>query len=128
MRSTEEQFQAVLDSYPGSTLTAAGSGIFLVHLPVIALPDGWSQQRTEVRFVVPNGYPHSAPDCFWADGALRLRDRRMPQNAQIGQAGPGQPDPGLLWFSWHVAERWKPTTCDLITYVNIIKKRFEAVV
>jgi hypothetical protein len=99
--------------------------MYLVRIPNVPLPEGWSQPSTEIRFVVPNGYPYAAPDCFWADMALRLRGGAMPKNATVGQMMPGQTDTQTLWFSWHVNAAWNPS-CTLSTYVKVIRKRFEA--
>jgi hypothetical protein len=126
MKSLAEQFDALRSVFPDASTTSAESNLFLVRIPRVVLPDGWNQQSTEIRFVVPNGYPYAAPDCFWADQLLRLKDGRMPQNAQIGQVMPGQPDVQTLWFSWHVTSSWNPSTCNLMTYVNVIMRRFEA--
>jgi hypothetical protein len=127
MKTIDEQFAIVSRAYNGATLTPMGSGMYLVRIPGVQLPDGWNQATSEVRFVVPNGYPHAAPDCFWADQTLRLRNGALPQNAQVGNTMPGQPDTATLWFSWHVNNNWNPSNCDLMTYVNIIRRRFEAV-
>jgi E2/UBC family protein E len=126
VKSLSEQFAVVLRVYPDATLTA-DSGVHRVVLPRIRLPSGWSQEATHVRFVVPNGYPYAAPDCFWADATLRLANGALPQNAQIGgNLTPGQTDATLLWFSWHIqASAWVPTRSDLMTYVHVIRRRFE---
>jgi hypothetical protein len=127
MKTVEEQFAQVKRAFPEATLTAMGAGMFLVKIPGVSLPEGWSQPIAEVLFVVPNGFPNAAPDCFWTDPTLRLQTGAMPQNAQIGQQNSAQQDPNKLWFSWHVHGAWNPTRCDLMTYVNIIRRRFEAV-
>lgn len=125
MKSTQDQFAEIADAFPGATLTPV-SGLHLVVIPNVPLPKGWSQQGTHVRFVIPNGYPYAAPDCFWADHSLRLAQGQMPQNAQLGQLMPGQPDPNTLWFSWHVQAAWNAGNCELMTYVKVIRSRFEA--
>ncbi len=125
MKSIDEQFAEITRAFPGATLTPV-SGLQLVVVPNVPLPKGWSQSSTHIRFVIPNGYPYAAPDCFWADRTLRLAQGRLPQNAVVGQLMPGQPDPDTLWFSWHVNAAWNPATCQLATYVNIIRSRFEA--
>lgn len=99
----------------------AGTG-WVLRLPTIPLPDGWSKPHTEVAFVVPQGYPFAKPDCFWADLDLRLANGNLPQNAQLNNPIPGLPDP-LLWFSWHV-EPWNPNRDDLLTWLTVIKRRF----
>ncbi|MDQ7995274.1 MAG: E2/UBC family protein [Luteibacter sp.] len=128
MKSLQQEFDEVLLVYPGAQLQANADGSHLVMLPSVALPPGWSQPSTHVRFVVPVGYPYAAPDCFWADQSLRLATGMLPQNSANGNPSPGQPDPATLWFSWHLnATLWTPGASDLMTYVRVIKKRFEAV-
>ena len=125
MKPVQEQFDAIAQVYPGATM-AAVEGLQLVVIPTIALPKGWSQRQTHVRFVIPNGYPYAAPDCFWADHALRLEKGQLPKNAQPGNVVPGQPDRNTMWFSWHVQAAWNAATCDLMTYVQVIRSRFES--
>ena len=125
MKSVAEQFASITEAFPGATITHV-NGFQLVIIPRIMLPKGWSAFETHIRFVIPNGYPYAAPDCFWADQSLRLENGQMPQNAQIGNLMPGQPDAQTLWFSWHVTNgAWNAATCDLMTYVRIIRSRFE---
>ncbi|WP_020485779.1 E2/UBC family protein [Methylomonas sp. MK1] len=125
MKSVQEQFTAIVTAFPGSTMTYE-NGCYLVIIPRITLPKGWSANETHIRFVIPNGYPYAAPDCFWADYSLRLEQGQMPQNTQIGQVVPSQPNAQTLWFSWHIANgAWNAATCDLLTYVKIIRSRFE---
>ena len=125
MKSIQDQFAAIASAFPGATLTPV-NGLQLVVIPQVPLPNGWSQPSTHIRFVIPNGYPYAAPDCFWADHTLRLARGQIPQNAQVGQMMPGQPDPKTLWFSWHVHAAWNAATCELMTYVQVIRRRFEA--
>ena len=124
MKSIEEQFAQISEAFPGATLTPV-NGLQLVVIPRVLLPKGWSQAITHIRFVIPNGYPYAAPDCFWADSTLRLAQGQIPQNAQVGNLTPGQPDPNTIWFSWHVQAAWNAATCDLMTYVKVIRTRFE---
>jgi Prokaryotic E2 family E len=124
MKSVQDQFSAVVGTFPGATMNFA-EGLHLVIIPRVVLPKGWSAQETHIRFVVPNGYPYAAPDCFWADHSLRLEQGQMPQNAIVGNLMPGQTDTQTLWFSWHVNTAWNAATCDLMTYVKIIRRRFE---
>jgi hypothetical protein len=124
MKPLHDQFAQLCESFPGATLTPV-DGVHLVVIQTVTLPAGWSQPHTHVRFIVPNGYPYAPPDCFWSDFNLRLENGQMPQNAQVGNVVPGQSDAQTLWFSWHVNAAWKPGTCDLVTYVKIIRQRFE---
>jgi hypothetical protein len=124
MRSLDEEFGELHQQFGDAILTPS-EGLHLVRIPGLALPAGWSQPVTEIRFVVPHGYPYAPPDCFWAEGTLRLQGEIMPQNAQVGYVCPGQPEGGLLWFSWHLQQPWNPSTCSLLTYVKVIRSRFE---
>jgi hypothetical protein len=73
-----------------------------------------------IKFIAPVGYPLSRPDCFWADVDLRLTSGSMPQNSA------NNPIPhrveNHLWFSWHLAS-WNPNSDNLLTYLNVIKRR-----
>jgi E2/UBC family protein E len=121
-----EQFAAVSAAFSGATMTPV-AGLQLVVIPTVALPIGWSQAQTHIRFVVPAGYPYASPDCFWTDPNLRLAGGQLPQNAIVGNLMPGQPDSNTLWFSWHVqGGAWNAGSCDLMTYLAIIRRRFEA--
>jgi hypothetical protein len=123
MKTLEEQFCALQEVFPSATMTPV-DGVHLVNIPSVELPTGWSSSSTSICFIVPHGYPYAPPDCFWADKDLKIAPEHPPQNAQIGYVVPGQPNPSTLWFSWHV-QAWKPASCDLLTYVKIIRNRFE---
>jgi hypothetical protein len=127
MNTVQAEFSAVSLAYPDAQLITYPDGTYLVVLPAVALPPGWCQESTHIRFVVPAGYPYASPDCFWADPGLRLQTGAMPQNAQVGNVAPGQPDPSTLWFSWHLSPgSWAPGVSDLMTFIRVIKKRFES--
>jgi len=109
MKALGEQFADLQRVFPHATLQPT-AGVHLIVIPSLPLPSGWSQAATHVRFVAPNGYPYAAPDTFWADGALRLASGAMPKNTVIGNPMPGQADPTLLWFSWHITGAGIPPT------------------
>ena len=101
-----------------SILGAGGQNICVV--PDYPVPPGWNRQATTVRFVIPAGYPHANPDCFFVDGDMRLANGALPQNAQMqALAGVGQ----LLWFSWHLKRGWKPGRDRLTTWLGSIADR-----
>jgi len=120
------QFEKLQQRYPAASLEELASGAGLVTIANFPLPPGWSAESTTVWFLVPNGYPGPAPDCFWADHELRLASGGTPQ----ASSAPIQiPDTNLqgLWFSWHVtdsASNWNPSRDDLSTYASIIAARF----
>lgn len=123
MAVVDDHLRALSERHAGATSTALPSGTLLVTLPSVALPVGWSKPSTEVRFLVPPAYPFAPPDCFWADGDLRLADGRQPQSSSIAQP---IPEAGLagLWFSWHVVGSWSPNKGTLSSWVTAINDRF----
>lgn len=120
MTLVDQQFELLTERKPGAVLTELPDGAYLVTVPNIELPDGWSKKVVTVKFMAPVGYPQSKPDCFWTDHDLRLQNGGVPQNTGA------TPIPHVggtnLWFSWHVA-MWSPNTDNLLTYMNVIKRR-----
>ncbi|MDI1344148.1 MAG: E2/UBC family protein [Pseudolabrys sp.] len=122
MTPFEEQFDALQKELSGASYLKIPDGSFVVTVPGLRLPDGWTAPVTTVYFIAPVGYPVSRPDCFWSDADLKLTGGRVPQNTGANPL-PNGPAP-LLWFSWHVSN-WSPNADTLLTYVNVIKKRFQ---
>lgn len=122
MTPLEEQFAALRERYSEASLTQHPDGSATVVIPNVSLPEGWEPRQTTVRFIVPVGYPQSRPDCFWTDAPLRLSGGRVPQNTGANPLPHGPPGP--LWFSWHV-QSWSPNFDTLLTYLNVISKRFQ---
>lgn len=118
----EAHFKRLRELYPSASCKAIGDGRFLIHIPGVILPAGWSKSITNIWFIAPDGYPGAAPDCFWADPDLRLAGGRLPQNSSE-QLVPGTTTPAL-WFSWHIG-RWTPATHDMRTYASAMRSRFE---
>lgn len=116
----DEQLAALQQAFPGASARPLGNGTTLVTVPGVALPHGWNLPTTEISFLIPVGYPMARPDCFWADGSLRLAHGGIPMNTGI------QPVPGLvdqrLWFSWHLST-WDPARDALLTYVRVVQNR-----
>ncbi len=110
--------------YEGAFLELLNSGAALVTVPGCALPTGWSSEQVTVRFLAPNGYPVSAPDCFWAEPNLSISSG-LPRNSQPNNA---IPDVGIAghWFSWHVEPgKWSPNNHDLLTWLSLCFKRLQ---
>jgi len=121
MTIAQEQCDELAKKFPGTTCVLSPDGSYLITVPDVILPEGWTPRKTTVRFVAPVGFPASKPDCFWADLNLKLDGGRNPQNT--GQTPlPYGPNP-LLWFSWHV-QRWSPNSDSLTTYFRVIENRF----
>jgi hypothetical protein len=121
MSLVEEQLELLHGSFPDASATPLPEGGHIVTVPAVKLLEGWSERETTVRFILLANYPHSAPDCFWAEHKLRLANNSMPRNTNI-QVMPGTNE-NWLWFSWH-ASRWSPNRDSLSTYVKVIESRF----
>ena len=121
MTPAEEQIQELAKQFPGTTSVRAADGAYVIMVPNVELPEGWSSKTTTVRFVAPVGYPFSKPDCFWTDPGLSLIGGRNPQNTGATPL-PYGPNP-LLWFSWHT-QKWSPNFDSLLTYFRVIRNRF----
>ena len=100
---------------------AMTSGTMLVTVPGVRLPRGWSKTSTTIRFLIPPGYPHAQPDCFWADADLRLASGAIPQSSGLN-AIPEATEQGL-WFSWHLTTPWNPNRDTLSSWMNSINDR-----
>lgn len=122
MNPVELQFNILKEYIPSATLQVLADGTYLISVPYIQLPDGWSKPSTAIHFIAPVGYPLARPDCFWADPDLLLASGSQPQNTGISSI------PNLasqhLWFSWHLGS-WNPNDDNLMTYINVIKNRFK---
>ena len=120
MTPTEQQFEVLRGTFPQATMQRLSDGSYLIIVPGYELPDGWSKEKVDLKFIAPVGYPLARPDCFWTDADLRLKTGGVPMNT-----GPN-PMPyaasAHLWFSWHVAT-WNPNNDNLLTYFYVIKRR-----
>lgn len=123
MNPVEAQFEALRAIYPNAVRQPLPDGSSIVTVPNVPVPEGWTAKEATIRFHVPVGYPMARPDCFWADESLMLSGGRLPQNTGANPLpGGGVPTP-QRWYSWHVTQ-WSANSDTLITYVNVIRKRF----
>jgi hypothetical protein len=99
------------------------SGAYLITVPNVSLPDGWSVNSVTIYFLAPAGYPGAQPDCFWVDEkSMRLKNGATPNASndinpipEVGTMG--------TWFSWHL-QSWNPNRDSLWSYFNVIMARF----
>lgn len=123
MTPLQEQFRILQAEHPQAEMNPLSDGSFLIVVPSIKLSTAWSKPTVVVKFVAPVGYPFGRPDCFWTDHDLRLSNGSPPQCT-----GPN-PIPNFnaatphLWFSWHL-QGWNPNSDNLLTYLHVIKCRF----
>ncbi|MGU3559430.1 E2/UBC family protein [Methylobacterium radiotolerans] len=117
----ERQLVQLRERFGAVDATRLGSGTVLVTVSSVPLPTGWSAATTDIRFLVPTGYPFAALDCFWADAGLTLAGGGAPHASQqnpipeVGQPG--------RWFSWHLASPWDANRDTLSSWMNVILDR-----
>jgi hypothetical protein len=123
MTPLQEQFKILKAEYPQAELKPLPDGSHLIVIPGIKLSSAWSKPTVEVKFVAPVGYPFGRPDCFWTDHDLRLSNGNPPQSTGPNAIPNANDDTPHLWFSWHLSA-WNPNSDNLLTYLNVIKSRF----
>jgi hypothetical protein len=111
----------VRERYPLASLEQAGEQRTLM-VPGVRLPSGWSLTETIVAVIVPVGFPHVGPDCFFADAELRLASGAEPANSASQPLNGRQ----YRWFSWHPAA-WAPGAGALGRYLRFCEARLREV-
>lgn len=122
MTLQEKQLERLRREFPQARLEPRPDGSYVVVVPNVPLPAGWSKNATTVIFHAPVGYPAAKPDCFWADADLRLAAGTPPKNTGF-QPPPSGGEP-KLWFSWHT-ETWNPNRDSLVSYLKAIEDRLK---
>ncbi len=114
-------FSELLTHYPNAKLESLGS-INMVTVPDFPLRPGWSLEKADVMFLVPNEYPVASPDMFYVSPRLALPGGGIPANAtEIEQHG------GKTWqrFSWHYTTPWKPSRDSLLSHLDFCRARLQ---
>jgi E2/UBC family protein E len=82
-----------------------------VLIPDYPLPAGrYERDQTRLLFIIPPGYPNTAPDSFFVDIHLKLKGGGSPPAFNPGansSAGPAPVGGDWAWFSWH-PQSWRP--------------------
>ena len=114
-----QEIQMLKDKHPS---LQHGQNYDWVMIPDFQLPHGWNRQSTRLLFLIPNTYPHTAPDNFYVDAGLRTASGEMPNNYSEGASIPISGNWGC--FSWH-PETWKPVSTpeggdNLVTFMRAV--------
>jgi E2/UBC family protein E len=104
--------------HPEARLETPADGQQVLVVPEVTLPEGWTVLSVTLRVLVPAGYPHVNPDCFYTDETLRLASGVEPANSSIQPIFGGQ----YRWFSWHLSS-WDPGSDGLEQYVRFCERR-----
>lgn len=115
-----EQLAEVQRRYPGARLEGAAEGSRVLVVPGVCMSAGWNASSTTVRVLVPVGFPHVKPDCFYAESTLRLATGAEPASSNIQSIFGGQ----CRWFSWHIST-WDPARGSLDQYLHVCESRLK---
>jgi hypothetical protein len=118
----ERQFADVRKRHKLARIVTGVDGQTVVRIPAVKLSPGWNQEFADITFIVPIGYPHVAPDCFYTESVLRLASGQEPANSNVQAVFDGQ----YRWFSWHV-KSWSPKTDTLDAYARFCERRLRDV-
>ena len=116
------QIAQLQDRHPEAHLERAPDGQQLLVVPGVTTGEGFSASEVTLRVLVPTGYPHAHPDCFYTDASLRLVSGAEPANSSVQPVFGGQ----YRWFSWHLAA-WDSGTGSLDQYVRSCERRLRDV-
>lgn len=105
-------------SYPGAHTEPTSDGMTMLHVPAITVDSGWNRTEVALMIMIPAGYPHVKPDCFYADADLRLASGAEPGNSTIQVLSGRQ----YRWFSWHLTS-WDAAKDGLEQFVRSCERR-----
>jgi hypothetical protein len=115
------ELSAVRERYSQAQLREA-DGQRALLVTGVPLPSGWNLSETAIAFLIPVGFPHAAPDCFFADADLRLASGAEPANSAMQPLLGSQ----YRWFSWHPVG-WRPESGSLASYLRFCEARLREV-
>lgn len=92
----------------------------MLMVPGVCVGTGWNALSTTVRVLVPVGFPHVKPDCFYVEPTLRLATGAEPVSSNIQSIFGGQ----YRWFSWHIST-WDPMRGSLDQYLHVCESRLK---
>src|SRR5487761_1688823 len=108
----DTQLAELKQRYPAARIDRTPDGQQLLVVPGIAPGPGWNMSQVTVRILLPTGFPHVKPDCFYTDAGLLLTTGAEPGSSAVQGVFGDQ----LRWFSWHL-QAWDATTGSLQKYV-----------
>jgi hypothetical protein len=127
MTPIEQQLADLQTIHGGASLSPQlPTGAYLVTIPDVRLPAGWSHPVVTILFLAPPGYPSAQPDCFWVEPTgIRLAGGGTPQGTNDSNPIPSVGQRGT-WFSWHI-QHWNPNHDSLVTYFKVVMQRLRTV-
>jgi hypothetical protein len=120
MDAATQQLADVQLRFPQARLDPSPDGQSVLVVPGVPVAEGWNIPAVTVRVLVPMGFPHAHPDCFYVDQQLALASGAEPTNSSI-QMIPGGP---CRWFSWHLGS-WDVISGSLDQYLRFCERRLK---
>jgi hypothetical protein len=115
-----QQLTDIQRRFPEARLDPSPDGQRVLVVPGVPVANGWNVPFVTMRVMVPMGYPHAHPDCFYADPQLTLASGAAPTNSSIQAINSGQ----YRWFSWHLGN-WDVNRDSLDQYVRFCERRLK---
>lgn len=116
----DSQLTDVQRRHPNAVMEQSPDGNRLLVVPDVRAGAGWTKEFVTVRVLVPTGFPHVKPDCFYTEADLRLSSGVDPSASTIQSVFGGQ----YRWFSWHLLA-WDATSGTLGQYVHFCRRRLQ---
>ena len=111
---------AYLKSEFGEARTESVAGLTVLVVPNVVVGSGWNRDKVTIRVVIPAGYPHAHPDCFYVESALALASGAEPSNSAMQALGPDT----YRWFSWHLTS-WDGARDGLLQFIRSCQARLK---
>jgi hypothetical protein len=118
MNIQDNQISQLQRRYPDARVEQSTDGQQLLVIPNVRCGTAWNVDCVTMRVLVPAGFPHVKPDCFYTESNLRLQNGGEPVSSSLQNVFDGQ----YRWFSWHLMS-WDPTTGSLDQYVRFCQRR-----
>ncbi|MHB8438520.1 MAG: E2/UBC family protein [Acidimicrobiales bacterium] len=118
----DNHLASVKARHPKAELVQMPDGQRLLVVPDVSVRSGWTKPSVTVRVLVPVGFPHVKPDCFYTDADLRVAPTQEPKASSVQAVFGAQ----YRWFSWHLQD-WSPVNGTLDQYVRFCERRFHEV-
>lgn len=115
----DSQLAEVRVHYPETRMEAVPDGQRLLTVPNVGVGPGWTMTQATVRILVPTGFPHVKPDCFYTEAELRLANGDPASSTLQNVFGEVH-----RWFSWHLQD-WNPASGTLQKYVAFCWRRLQ---
>lgn len=121
-----EEIELLKQKYPD---LQHGEQMNWVLIPQYPLPAHYNKSHTRLLWRIPVEYPQTAPDDFFVDVDLRLKDGNPPPsfNPNSSSSSGTAPVPGSWgWFSWHPEQgKWRPAASiekgdNLLTFLRSV--------